>query len=180
MSEALNEIHEHAEHAREHSELIAATFSMSVMAVLVAAISVLGHRAHTRTLQAQTKAADAWAEYQARSIRRHDYQLFSELLSVVQVRDPAQTAKLQEEYKKEVQRYTQEQQQGQADARAFESQADQSEHRGGRYDLAEVCLEGALVITSITLITRHKFFWAFGSVLALAGLLIAAAAYWAR
>lgn len=180
MAEDPRELHEHAEKAHEHAELIAATFTMSVMAVLVAAISVLGHRAHTRTLQSQTKAADAWAEYQARSIRRHDYQLFSDLLSVVQARDSSQAAKLGEDYKHEVQRYTKEQQEGQADARAFESQADQSERKAARYDFGEVCLEAALVITSITLITRRKFFWGFGSALAVAGLLIATTGYWVR
>lgn len=178
MTEALQELHEHAEKAREHSDLIAATFTMSVMAVLVATISVLGHRAHTRTLLAQTKAADAWAEYQARSIRRHNYELFLELLSVSQVRDSAQTTRLEEQYKREIQRYTKEQQQGQVDARGFESQADESERQAARYDLGEVCLEAALVITSITLITRRKFFWGFGSVLALAGLVIAATGSW--
>lgn len=178
MTEALQELHEHAEKAREHSDLIAATFTMSVMAVLVATISVLGHRAHTRTLLAQTKAADAWAEYQARSIRRHNYELFLELLSVAQVRDSAQTTRLEEQYKREIQRYTKEQQQGQVDARGFESQADESERQATRYDLGEVCLEAALVITSITLITRRKLFWGFGSVLALAGLVIAAAGSW--
>ena len=180
MAEDLHEIHEHAQHAREHSELVGATFTMSLMAVLVAAVSVLGHRAHTRTILAQTKAADSWSEYQARSIRRHNYQLLLDLLSVAQVRDPAQAGKLQEQYKHEVQRYTDEQQQGQVEARAFESQADESERQAARYDLGEVCLEGALVMTSITLITRRKIFWSFGSVLALAGIVIAATGHWAH
>ena len=55
MTEELQELHEHAEKAREHSELIGPTFTLSVIAVLVAAISVLSHRAHTRTLLGQTK-----------------------------------------------------------------------------------------------------------------------------
>jgi hypothetical protein len=178
MTEGIQELHEHAEKAREHSELIATTFTMSVMAVLVAAISVLGHRAHTRTLLAQTRAADAWAEYQARSIRRHNYELFVDLLSVAQVKDSALAAKMQEQYKGEVQRYTKEQQQGQVDARAFESQADESERQAARYDLGEVFLEAALVITSITLITRRKLFWGFGCVLAVTGIIMAATGSW--
>ena len=178
MTEAIQELQEHADKAREHSEFIVATFTMSVMAVLVAAISVLGHRAHTRTLLAQTKAADAWAEYEARSIRRHNYELFVELLSVAQVRDSAQAGKLQEQYRREVQRYTQEQQQGQVDARGFESEADVNERRAARYDLGEVCLEAGLVITSITLITRRRLFWGFGSALAVAGLIIGVTGYW--
>jgi hypothetical protein len=178
MVEDVRELHEHAEKAHEHSELIGPTFSLSVMAVLVAAISVLGHRAHTRTLLAQTKAADAWAEYEARSIRRHNYELFLDLLEVAQVKDSALAAKMQDQYRGEIQRYTKEQQQGQVDARGFESQSEESERKAARYDLGEVCLEAGLVITSITLITRRKLFWGLGSVLAVTGLLIGATGYW--
>jgi Domain of unknown function (DUF4337) len=180
MTEALHELHQRAEKAREHSDLIAATFTMSVMAVLIAAISVLGHRAHIRTLLAQTKAADAWAEYEARSIRRYTYELFLDLLSVAQVKDPASAGKMRERYSREVQRYTKEQQQRQVEASVFESQADESERKAARYDLGQVCLEAALVITSLTLITRRRLFWRLGSALALAGLLIAATGYWVR
>jgi Domain of unknown function (DUF4337) len=173
MSEDLQELHEHAEHAREHPALVGATFTMSVIAVLVAAVSVLGHRAHTRTIVEQTESADSWAEYQARNIRRHSYQLFIDLLSVTQVKDPNQAEQMKAKYAGEIKRYEEELKGAQGRAVNFSSEAEQSERRGARYDLGEVCLEAGLVITSITLITRRRFFWGMGSGLALAGILIA-------
>lgn len=178
MAEPVHEVHEHAKKAREDSSLVGATFTMAVMAVLVAAISVLGHRAHSRTLLDQTKAADAWAEYQARSIRRHNYELFIDLFSVVPLKDPAQAEKIKEHYTSEIQRYEQSLGKTRKSAEDFETEGERNERKGARYDLGEVCLEAALVITSITLITRKRPFWGIGSALAIAGIVIAASGAW--
>jgi len=174
----VHELHEQAEKTRENPELIGATFTMSVIAVLVAAISVLGHRAHTRTLLDQSRADDSWSEYEARSIRYHNYELFADMLSVAEVRDADQAQKLKEHYASERQRYQQEQDAVRAKARGFEASADEDERRGARYDLGEVFLEAALVITSITLITRKTAFWHLGSALAAGGVILAISGLW--
>jgi hypothetical protein len=178
MSESIHELHEHAEKAREESGLVLATFTMSVMAVLVAAISVLGHRAHTRTLLDQTKATDTWAEYQARNIRRHNDQLFIDLYSIMVIKNPAQAAVLEQKYGADVQRYGKSLAETRKRAENFEADAELHESRASRFDLGEVFLEAALVITSITLITRKNLFWGMGSVLAVAGLLVAISSVW--
>jgi hypothetical protein len=49
--------------------------------------------------------------------------------------------------------------------------------RGDRFDFAEGLLEAALVITSITLLTRKRTFWYFGSAVAMAGIAVAATAF---
>lgn len=173
-----HELHEQAEKTRENPELIGATFTMSVLAVLVAAVSVLGHRAHTRTILDQTRAADSWSEYQARNIRYHNYELFTDLLSVVHVNDADQAQKLKEHYAAERERYQKEQEGVRAKAEAFEKSAEEYERRASRYDLGEVCLEAALVITSITLMTRKKVFWVMGSALAAAGIILTISGHW--
>ena len=180
MPESIHEMHEHAEKAREESGLVMATFTMSVMAVLVAAISVLGHRAHTHTLLDQTRAADTWAEYQARNIRRHNNQLFIDLSSVVAVKDNAQAAKLEQKYAAEIQRYESSLVETRKRAEELDAEALHYEGKGTRFDLGEVFLEAALVITSITLITRKKLFWGMGSVLAIVGIAVAISSFWAH
>lgn len=178
MPESLHEVHAQAEKAREHPGLAGATFTMSVMAVLVAAVSMLGHRAHTRTLISETRAADAWSEYQARNIRRQSYLLFIDLLSTAHVNDPNQAEQLRTKSTGEVKRYDQELKVTEGQAKNFEADADRSERRASRYDSGEICLEAALVITSITLITHHRLFRGIGSALAAAGLLIAFSGIW--
>ncbi len=72
--EELHEMEEHAEHASHDPSLIPVTFTMAVLAVVLAATSLLGHRAHTEELLFQSKASDAWAYYQAKNIRQHTYE----------------------------------------------------------------------------------------------------------
>ena len=47
MSEELGELHEHAEHAKHDPTLAPISLTMAVLAVLVAVVTLLGHRAHT-------------------------------------------------------------------------------------------------------------------------------------
>ena len=94
MTEELTELHEHAEHAREHPDLAPVTLTMAVLAVLVAAVSLLGHRTHTEEIILQNKVTDEWAYYQAKNIRRHNDELFADLATVVASKDADAAAKL--------------------------------------------------------------------------------------
>ncbi len=82
------ELQEHAEHGSHESALRPVAFTMSVLAVLVAVTTVLGHRTHTEAVLDQNRAAvkratDQWDEYQAQKIRAYDTQLTSDLMKVV-------------------------------------------------------------------------------------------------
>src|SRR5271154_2313459 len=108
MSEELNELHENAEHARERPDLAPITLTMAVLAVLVAAVSLLGHRTHTEEIILQNKVTDQWAYYQAKNIRRHTDELFADLTTIVAAKDAESAAKLQEKYRAEADRYKEE------------------------------------------------------------------------
>src|ERR1700722_2915657 len=94
MSEELSELHEHAEHAREHPDLAPVTLTMAVLAVMVATVSLLGHRTHTEEIILQTKVSDQWAFYQAKNIRRHTDELFADMTSVIATKDADAMEKL--------------------------------------------------------------------------------------
>jgi hypothetical protein len=174
MSEELHELHEQAEEGA-HANLAPVTVTMAVLAVLVAAVSLLGHRAHTEELLHQTEATDQWAYYQAKDIRRHTYELFLEETSVFALQDPATVAKVKERYEKEVARYSKDQKELEDEAKKDEDAVKTEQRRADRFDLGEVMLEAALVLCSITLLTRKRIFWVIGSALGLAGLAIGAA-----
>ena len=169
MSEELHELHEHAEHGKHDPSLAPVTMTMAVLAVLVAAISLLGHRAHTEELLLQTQATDQWAYYQAKDIRRHNYELFVDETSVFTVQNSDQVAKLKDKYAKQAALYNDQQKDIQAAARKFEDDVKVQERRADRFDLGEVLLEAGLVICSITLLTSKRFFWLMGLALGVAG-----------
>jgi len=175
MADEIQELHEQAEEGAHHPSLAPVTVTMAILAVLVAAVSLLGHRAHTEELLLQTKATDQWAYYQAKDIRRHTYELFLDEMSVFALQNSEQIEKLKEKYTKEVERYRDEQKEIEAEAKAAEDEVKVAQRRGDRFDLGEVMLEAALVICSITLLTRKRIFWGLGLVLGLAGLAVGAA-----
>jgi hypothetical protein len=172
-SEELQELHEHAEHAR-HTGMAPVSLTMAVLAVLVAAASLLGHRTTTEELVLQNKITDQWAYFQAKSIRRHADQTVVDLTSVLSAKEPEPLAKIREKYQAEAERYRDEQTELEAEAKKLESEALREHGRGDRYDLGEVFLEIALVITSITLLSGRRRFWYAGIVIGIAGLAIVA------
>jgi hypothetical protein len=172
MPDEIGELKEHAEEGAHDSSLAPVTLTMAILAVVIATVTLLGHRAHTEEVLLQTRAADQWAYYQGKEIRRRSYELFLDELSVFSLQDAKQVETVKEKYKKEVERYSEELKEIEAEARAKEAEVKVEEARADRYDLAEVLLEAALVISSITLLTRKKIFWLFGIVLAVAGLVL--------
>jgi hypothetical protein len=174
MSEEVQELHEHAEHARHDPSLAPVTLTMAVLAVLVATVSLLGHRTATEEVVLQNKVTDQWAYYQAKNIRRHSDELFADLTSIIPAKDAEAAAKLQQKYRSEAERYRDEQKELDAKAHELEHDADLAHHKTDRFDLGEVFLEIGLVITSITLLSGRRLFWYFGLLCAGAGILVAA------
>src|ERR1700746_1612794 len=98
MSEELNELKEHAEHAKHDPSLAPISVTMAVLAALTPVVTLLGHRAHTEEVVLQAKSSDQWAYYQAKNIRRHEDEIFSDNGSVETTTDAADLAKLREKY----------------------------------------------------------------------------------
>jgi len=180
MSEELNELKEHAEHAKEDPSLAPVSLTMAVLAVLVAVVSLLGHRAHTEEVVLQAKSSDQWAYYQAKNIRRHTDELFTDLTSVTPTTDASALAKLRDKYSQEASRYRDDQKEIEDKAREMEAEVATERNRADRFDLAEVFLEIGLVVTSITLLSGRRVFWGLGLVLGVAGIVVAATGFVVR
>jgi hypothetical protein len=177
MSDELQELQENAEHAKHNPVMAPVSLTMAVLAVVVAVVALLGHRAHTEEVVLQAKSSDQWAFYQAKNIRRHTDELFTDLTSVTPTTDPAALSKLREKYSGEAERYKSEQKEIEDKANEMEKEVGTERRRADRFDLAEVFLEIALVITSITLLSGRRIFWSTGIVLAVIGLIIAGAGF---
>ena len=177
MSEELNELQENAEHAKHDPSLAPISVTMAVLAVLVAAVTLLGHRAHTEEVVLQAKSSDQWAFYQAKNIRRHTDELFVDLTSVEATTDAAGLARLREKYSGEAARYREEQKGIEEKANEMEAEVGHERNRADRFDLAEVFLEVGLVITSITLLSGRRIFWYLGMLLGVVGIVVAGTAF---
>jgi len=173
-STELQEVAEHAEHEAAHRPV---AFTMSVLAVLVAVITVLGHRTHTEAVLKQNQATDQWNYYQAHKIRSNDTALMADLLSVVQIADQDGAKKLIAGYKEHQDKWAESLKEEQETAEGLEAKVEHAEARANRFDLAEALLEIALVISSVTLLTKARIYWYAGLVFALGGIASAATVF---
>jgi len=180
--------------------------TMAIIAALLAAVTLLSHRAHTETLQLQgeanrlftdadinhTNAANQWAYYQAKNIRRHNYLADNEFASFLTVR-PEKEKELKEaqarwnkqldEYKVELPRHKDDAEQFMAIAREKEQAAQRkldeshtAHEKGTRYDAGELAVEVGLVVCSIAVLTKRRGFWFGGMAAAALGVVLAASA----
>jgi hypothetical protein len=119
----------------------------------------------------QNRAADQWV-LSGKNIRRHN-EMGLDLLALVEFKDKGQADKVREKYHGEAERYTKEQAEIEEQAKEFENESARAQRKADRYDLGEVFFEIALVITSLSLLTRNRFFWLLGILGGVAGLGIA-------
>lgn len=150
--------------------MIPVAVTLSILAVLVAIATLFGHRAATEELYLQTKATDQWSFYQAKNMRLHAMQSVADLLDTLEPVQKEKAEAVREKYLQEAERYRQEMDGIGEQAKEFEKERELVGRREDRFDASEVVLEIALIICSLTLLTRRKFFWYSGIALGVAGL----------
>ena len=169
-----NEIAEFVEQQEKASEthMYAVSFSISVLAVLVALVTVLSHRAHTAAVLDQARASDEWGLYQAKKIRQSGISTTVDLLNVLKPGDAAAQARIAE-YKQHTAKWDADLAESEHRARELEEQVEVAEHRAGRFDAGEALLQIGVVLASITLLTRQRIYWFVALTIGVAGVLFA-------
>src|SRR5271167_4819785 len=141
----VGELKEHAEHGAHEPSMRPVAFTMSVLAVLVAITTVLGHRTHTEAVLRQNQATDQWNLYQAKKIRSSDTALAADLLSVMTITDAKGAEKIAKAYADHQAKWNDDLKEEQEKAEALETKVEQAEARADRFDIGEALLEIALV-----------------------------------
>lgn len=175
------EMQEFAKQVKEGGEesLTNISLAISILAVLVAMVTVLGHRSHTEAVLAQARATDQWNLYEAKKIRQDSLEVVIDQMQLQPTLDPKATAARLAEYKAHIARWTNDLADTQKTAKGFERDVEHAEHQAARFDLGEALLQISVVLSSITLFTRRRS-WYFGGIsLGAIGLLVAASAFFA-
>jgi hypothetical protein len=166
----------HHEH-EDNPFLVSVSVTISVFAVLVAAATLLGHRAHTEELLLQSQATDQWAYFQAKNIRLHEMQSVEDMLGALAPADKEKAATLEEKYKKEVERYEGEKDDISEKAKDLEKERDMVSRRADRFDGGEALIEVGIVIGSMTLLTKRRGYWIGGILIGTCGVVFALTAF---
>jgi hypothetical protein len=149
------------------------SLTVSIMAVFLATVSLLSHRAHTESLRFETRAASRWTQFQAKSIRLHETQGFSDVVSLAAPLNKETGEKLKEKYAKEVEHYEGDKEDVANEAKKLEDERDVAGNKADRFDGGAEFLAIGLVICSATLLTKRKAFWFVGMFIGAAGVVLA-------
>lgn len=174
-----NEIQEFADQLKEANEgggesLKTISLAISILAVLVAMVTVLGHRSHTEAVLMQSRAGDQWSLYQAKKIRMDNLEVTVDILAMQPNNNPAAVASKSKEYTAHIAKWEQDLTEEQAKAEEFQAEVEHAEHQAAHYDLGEALLQIAVVLSSITLFTRNRTYFFLGLGIGVIGMLTAA------
>jgi len=164
--------HEHAHSADPAGKSVG--FLVGVIGVLLAAVTICAHRAHTAAVIHRTEANDQWAYYQAKKIRENTVSTAGEVLTALAPVDPknAQAGKIAdaiEKFHQQGEKYVRDAADIQDKAKEKDHETEHDEALALRFDLGEGLLELGLVLSSLYFLGRQKFFPIIGSIAALAG-----------
>jgi hypothetical protein len=174
---------EHVSHASHDPFDRRVAITMVLIAAVLAAVRLLGHRAHTESLLLQTQsdvqhtqASDQWNFFQAKKMRQQIREANADLLAAMTKKDNPEVKSWldmasryqteSEDVKKEAEAYVEE-------AKKLQHESEHMHHRSDRYDLGEMCVELALVLCSVAILIRRSFFWYAGIASALIGFITA-------
>lgn len=156
------------EHARErHQRVVGLT--TAVVAALLAAVVLMGHRLQTEEIVMQTKSADGWAYYQAKNTRAQMYATDAQLAAL---NGPAGAA-LARSWSDKAEQERNQASDIQKANEARDTETNALARREAFFDGGEVCLEIAIVLCSIALLADNRFFWKISFVGTVAGLVLA-------
>ncbi|NYF90921.1 DUF4337 domain-containing protein [Tunturiibacter empetritectus] len=178
VSEFANQMKESGESGEESLKSI--SLGISILAVLVAMVTVLGHRTHTEAVLMQSRAGDQWNEYQAKKIRMDNLSVTLDLLAMEPTLNASATETKRKEYEAHIEKWKEDLTEEQNKAREFEAEVSHAETKASRYDLGEALLQIAVVLCSITLFTRKRAYFLLGLSLGAAGIVVACSAFLVR
>ncbi|WP_063685009.1 DUF4337 domain-containing protein [Bradyrhizobium stylosanthis] len=178
---------EHAEHASGSNKKIA--LLIAVLALFLAISETLGKGAQTESISKNVEAANLWAFFQAKSIRRTVVLTASEQgkLTLASATDDAQKALVQkqvDDWTKTAARYRSEPETGEGTeqlaekAKHAEHERDEATAKYHHFELASAAFQIGIVLASATIITGMIALAYVGGVLTLAGLLMTALGLW--
>ncbi|MER3445568.1 MAG: hypothetical protein C4291_01445 [Candidatus Dadabacteria bacterium] len=156
-----------------------------VFAVVLAIASLGGKDATREAILAQQKASDQWAFYQAKVIREHQYgneklHMEAELAE----RGPNMKPEVRQKFEALMAKFGEEEKRYNAEKRNIEEEAKKLEHerdlnrdKDSYFDYAEVLLQIAIVMSSISILSVSRPIFFFSLVLAIVGALLTIGGY---
>jgi hypothetical protein len=184
MGDIAEVVQEQVEKAKESrlNSFIAAL--VAVAATLMALGNVKDGNIVQAMQQAQANAVDAWSYYQAKSTKQNIAESAADDLLVQRETAQGLTAETRAIYEKKLaerqaqaQKYEKEKSEIKKQAEDYQATYDRLNFTDDQFDMAEACLSISIALLGITALTRKRWLFVFGCVVAGLGALFSLAAF---
>ena len=180
------ELQEETEHAN-HEGQRATGLTMAIVAVLLAASTLLGHRAHTEEVVLQGERNTQWVNFDTKRMQRTLHEDFAILSSTLpggekKAEDFQEKARIEREGEPAKNGAPAREGTEKIREKALELDAEMklTQRRADRYDSAELFLEISIVLCSIALLAGAKLYWRLSFVTTAIGIVVAASGWFLR
>ncbi len=141
-----------------------------------------GGKFSNRSVLSQTKAANMWAFFQAKSIKQYSYELQKDQFEIDSLSADSEKLIAYREhindYLNQIARYEAEKKQAMDSARAFEVLKSEYQNSGSIFSLSVVFLQVAIVLSALSALLKKKYIWVVGVVIGCIGLLNFMNGFW--
>ncbi len=164
--------------AKDFTKRVALT--TAIFAVVLAIASLGGSHAMKEMLLAQQQASDQWAFYQAKVIREHQYRAqkmrleadLAERSAALKPEARQKTEAVLATFAEEEKRYNTEKKEIEQEAKKLEHERDVSRAKDPYFEYAEVLLQIAIVMSSVSILSGSRPMFFFSLILAIMGALL--------
>jgi hypothetical protein len=147
----------------------AVAISIAIMAVILSFIGNKGDNAKTDSILKTNQASNQWAYFQSKSIKQSMREFESDIIKLNPSASSPEALKKLDELKADVERYAQEKEKISAEAKGLTADADAGSAINDKCDQSSLLLQIAVVIASVSILTRWKAMWYAGLALAAVG-----------
>jgi hypothetical protein len=140
--------------------------STAIMAVLAAITTLYMGKFSSRAIMAQGQETDQWAFYQAKSVKQHTFDLSRRALELQYRSQKGVTTDLAADYEKtlakygeEVKRYDKEKKEIMQKAEGIAAVKLKAQEMGGNFAYALIFLQIAIMLSSISSLTKKHYLW---------------------
>lgn len=155
VRELIEAIHQDRLNTKDKEKRESWTKYVSLMIVALAVITGIGSLKaggfSSKVLLSQSRASDAWSYYQAKTIKRN--------IAEMESRNAA-SPELQEKARAAVERYSSEESDIKHEAQRFESEREAAAKHGPPLGFGIACLQIAIALASVCLLTKKRLLWA--------------------
>jgi hypothetical protein len=148
-----------------------------ILAVCATLSTFKGSSYSTRSVLSQTRAANSWSYYQAKSIKGYLYETQAEELELDLAtggrKRPAARAEIEQRlaaYRARLARYDREKAEIQVEAKRFETVRDDATKHSQTFGMAVIYLQVAILLSSVAALLRKRPVWLLGLLSGVIGL----------